>query len=156
MTGAWRVAAGLLAGAVFGLGLSLSGMVDPARVRAFLDVTGDWNASLAFVLAGAVAVSALGQAVARRMRAPLFDARFAWPPTRPVDRRLLAGSAIFGVGWGLSGLCPGPAVASLTLGLAPTAVFTAFMVAGMLLHRLPPLAAGGRPSRRVAGQEPAA
>ena len=87
-------------------------MVDPSRVRAFLDVAGDWNASLAFVLAGAVAVSTLGQAVAHRMRAPLFDTRLAWPRTWPIDRRLVAGSAIFGVGWGLSGLSPGPAIAS--------------------------------------------
>lgn len=138
MTQAWRTAAGLAAGLIFGFGLSLSGMVDPARVRAFLDVTGDWDASLAFVLLGAVAVSALGQALARRLKAPLFDTRFAWPRTRPVDRRLLAGSAIFGVGWGMSGLCPGPAVASLALGLAPTVVFAAAMLAGMLLHRLVP------------------
>ncbi len=140
MTRAWRILAGLLAGLVFGFGLSVSGMVDPSRVRAFLDVTGDWNASLAFVLAGAVAVSALGQAVAQRMRAPLFDTRFAWPRIWPIDRRLVTGSAIFGVGWGLSGLCPGPAIASLALGLLPTAVFTAAMVAGMLLHRLTPAA----------------
>ncbi len=120
VTRAWRILAGLLAGLVFGFGLSVSGMVDPSRVRAFLDVTGDWNASLAFVLAGAVAVSALGQAVAQRMRAPLFDTRFAWPRIWPIDRRLVAGSAIFGVGWGLSGLCPGPAIASLALGLLPS------------------------------------
>lgn len=138
MTRAWRIGTGLLAGLVFGFGLSLSGMVDPSRVRAFLDVTGEWNAGLAFVLAGAVAVSALGQAVAHRMKAPLFDTRFAWPTTWPIDRRLVAGSAIFGVGWGLSGLCPGPAVASLSLGILPTAVFTAAMLAGMLLHRLTP------------------
>ncbi len=137
----WRVAAGLLAGLIFGFGLSLSGMVDPARVRAFLDVTREWNASLAFVLVGAVAVSALGQALARRLKTPLFDARFAWPRTWPIDRRLIAGSAIFGIGWGMAGLCPGPAVASLTLRLPPTAVFVAAMLAGMLLHRLiPPLA----------------
>ncbi len=136
MTQAWRVAAGLLAGLIFGFGLSLSGMVDPARVRGFLDVTGEWNASLAFVLAGAVAVSALGQALARRLGTPLLDARFAWPRTWPIDRRLIAGSAMFGIGWGMSGLCPGPAVASLTLGLLPTAVFVAAMLAGMLLHKL--------------------
>lgn len=138
MTRAWRIGTGLLAGLVFGFGLSLSGMVDPSRVRAFLDVTGKWNAGLAFVLVGAVAVSALGQAVAHRMKAPLFDTRFAWPTTWPIDQRLVAGSAIFGVGWGLSGLCPGPAVASLSLGILPTAVFTASMLAGMLLHRLTP------------------
>lgn len=147
-----RVIAGLAAGAIFGFGLSLSGMLDPARVRGFLDVAGDWNPSLAFVLGGAVAASAVGQALARRMRAPLFDSRFELPKTRPIDARLIGGSAIFGIGWGMAGLCPGPAVATLTLGLLPTAVFVIAMVAGMLLFRSLPAPALSAP--RIAIQEP--
>lgn len=136
-----RVIAGLVAGCIFGFGLSLSGMLDPARVRGFLDVAGDWNPSLAFVLGGAVAASAVGQAIARRLRAPLFDSRFAWPKTHPIDAPLIVGSAIFGIGWGMAGLCPGPAVATLALGLLPTAVFVTAMVAGMLLFRWLPMPA---------------
>ena len=85
-----------------------------------------------------MAVSAVGQAIARRLRAPLFDNRFAWPKTHPIDARLIGGSVIFGIGWGVAGLCPGPAVATLTLGLLPTAIFVLAMVAGMLLFRLLP------------------
>ena len=133
-----RVIAGLAAGCIFGFGLSLSGMLDPARVRGFLDVAGDWNPSLAFVLGGAVAASAMGQAIARRLKTPLFDRSFAWPRKHPVDARLIIGSTLFGIGWGMAGLCPGPAVATLTLGLLPTAVFVLAMVVGMLLFRLLP------------------
>ena len=130
-----RVIASLAAGCIFGFGLSLSGMLDPARVRGFLDVAGHWNPSLAFVLGGAVAVSAVGQVMARRLRAPLFHDRFEWPKTYPIDARLIVGSAIFGIGWGMAGLCPAPAVATLTLGLRPTAIFVSAMVVGMLLFR---------------------
>ena len=133
-----RMVAALIAGTIFGFGLSLSGMLDPARVRGFLDLAGDWNPSLAFVLGGAVAASAAGQAVARRLGKPLFEHGFAWPRTRPIDARLIVGSAVFGIGWGMAGLCPGPAVATLALGLLPTAVFVTAMVAGMLLFRLLP------------------
>lgn len=135
-----RIAAALVAGTIFGFGLSLSGMLDPARVRGFLDVTGDWNPSLAFVLGGAVAASAAGQAMARRLGKPVFEQGFAWPRTHPVDARLIIGSALFGIGWGMAGLCPGPAVATLGLGLLPTAVFVTAMVIGMLLFRLLPQA----------------
>ncbi|HEV7304887.1 YeeE/YedE family protein [Ensifer sp.] len=129
-----RLAVTLLSGVVFGFGLALSGMLDPARVRAFLDITGNWNPSLAFVLGGAVAVSALGVFVTRRFERPLFDTRFHLPENRAMDRRLVAGSAIFGVGWGLVGLCPGPALASLSLGLPATILFVAAMLGGMLVH----------------------
>ncbi|MGF6175540.1 DUF6691 family protein [Ensifer sp. 4252] len=133
-----RPLATLASGIIFGVGLSLSGMLDPARVRAFLDVTRDWNPSLAFVLGGAVAVSALGVLMTRRMRRPLLDDAFHLPGNRVIDRRLIIGSAIFGVGWGLVGLCPGPAVTSLSLGWPATALFVVAMLAGMVLHdRLP-------------------
>lgn len=130
-----RIVAALVSGLIFGFGLSLSGMLDPARVRGFLDVTGPWNPSLAFVLGGAVAIAAFGQLVARRLGEPLLGDHFAWPKTNPIDARLVAGSAIFGIGWGLSGLCPGPAIASLTLRLLPIAVFVAAMIGGILLFR---------------------
>ncbi|HEV7319101.1 MAG TPA: YeeE/YedE family protein [Ensifer sp.] len=129
-----RLAATLVSGVVFGFGLSLSGMLDPARVRAFLDITGNWNPSLAFVLGGAVLVSALGVLVTRRLKHPLFDTIFHLPAHRTIDGRLIAGSAIFGIGWGLVGLCPGPALASLSLGLPATILFVAAMVIGMLIH----------------------
>lgn len=130
----FRAAAALVSGAIFGLGLALSGMVNPARVRGFLDIGGDWDPTLAFVLAGAVAVSAAGMILVHRMHKPLLDSRFHLPETQVIDRRLIVGSAIFGVGWGMVGLCPGPALASLSLGLPATVLFVAAMFAGMAAH----------------------
>ncbi|ASY63278.1 GENE II AND X proteinS [Sinorhizobium sojae CCBAU 05684] len=142
----YRVAAALASGVIFGLGLSISGMLNPARVRGFLDITRDWDPTLAFVLGGAVIVSAAGLALVRRMPRPLLDDRFYLPETRVIDRRLIVGSAIFGVGWGMVGLCPGPALASLSLGLPATVLFVAAMFAGMAAHdRLQ----GARPWQRV-------
>ena len=111
-------------------------MRDPERVRGFLDVAGAWDPSLAFVLAGAVGVSALGYAIKARMAQPALAPRFEVQTNRSVDARLLAGAALFGVGWGLAGFCPGPALAGLTLGLPEVALFVAAMLAGMLLHRV--------------------
>ncbi len=130
-----KLAASLLAGWLFGLGLAISGMLDPARVLGFLDVAGHWDPSLAFVLGGAVCVSAIGYAASRRMAAPAFAARFDIPTGRTLDAPLLAGSALFGVGWGLGGFCPGPAIASLALGAPRSLLFVASMLAGMMLHR---------------------
>ncbi|MEG6508239.1 YeeE/YedE family protein [Methyloligella sp. 2.7D] len=129
-----RIAAALLCGTMFGFGLSLSGMVDPSRVRGFLDIAGDWNPSLAFVLFGAVAVAMLGVVIRRAMGHPLFDQGFQLPSTTPIDKRLIGGSAIFGIGWGMAGLCPGPAIADLALGVTPIVVFVTAMVIGMLIH----------------------
>lgn len=131
---AWRIFAALVSGLVFGLGLSLSGMLDPARVRGFLDIAGAWDPSLAFVLGGAVAVAALGNLLVGRMAVPLLDDQFHLPPHHPIDGRLLAGSAIFGIGWGIGGLCPGPALASLSLGLPATVWFVVAMATGMIVH----------------------
>lgn len=128
--------AGLLAGLVFGLGLAVSGMMNPARVLGFLDIAGAWDPSLAFVLAGAVAVSALGVVLARRRPAPVCAQRFAWPAATRIDAKLLMGAAIFGIGWGLAGFCPGPAIASLTLGLGKGVLFVVAMLAGMALYRI--------------------
>ncbi|WP_019905832.1 DUF6691 family protein [Methylobacterium sp. 77] len=130
-----RSAVGLLAGLLFGFGLALSGMMDPARVLGFLDVAGAWDPRLAFVLAGAVAVSALGYALVKLMRKPVLAQRFEIPHNRPITASLIGGAALFGIGWGLVGLCPGPALAGLVLGLPQVIGFVAAMLAGMLLHR---------------------
>ncbi|QND64604.1 YeeE/YedE family protein [Mesorhizobium loti] len=129
-----QVLAALVVGTIFGLGLALSGMLDPVRVQGFLDVFGTWDPSLAFVLGGAVAVAMGGMAWIRRMSRPLLADRFHLPMNSRIDAPLVIGSAIFGLGWGLGGFCPGPAMASLSLGLTPTLVFVAFMLAGMVAH----------------------
>lgn len=129
-----QILTALVCGAIFGLGLSLSGMLDPTRVRGFLDVGGAWDPSLAFVLGGAVMVAFAGMAVRRRLRQPAFDDSFHLPATTPIDTRLILGSAIFGIGWGMAGLCPGPALASISLGLAPVVLFVGTMLAGMIVH----------------------
>lgn len=124
----------LLAGLLFGIGLAMSGMLDPVRVLGFLDVAGAWDPTLAFVLGGAVAVSAAGYQLARRRQRPAFAERFDIPAGRQIDAPLLAGAATFGVGWGLAGFCPGPALASLSLGLPKSIGFVAAMLLGMALH----------------------
>lgn len=130
-----RIAAALIAGIIFGFGLSLSGMLDPARVIGFLDIgSGHWDPSLAFVLAGAVTIAVVGVLVMRGMRRPVFDTTFQVPPKGRIDARLILGSAIFGAGWGIAGFCPGPAVAALSLGLPPAILFVAAMLAGMVFH----------------------
>ena len=128
--------ASLGAGALFGAGLALSGMVDPARVLGFLDIAGSWDPTLAIVMAGAVLASAIGYAVSRRLRAPLFGAAFFIPENRRLDSQLIGGAALFGAGWGLVGFCPGPAVAGLAFGMWQPWLFVAAMLAGMALHRL--------------------
>ena len=128
--------AALLAGLLFGAGLTLSDMVDPARVLGFLDVAGHWDATLAFVMAGAVIASAIGYMLARRLPSPLFGTAFFIPENRRLDSQLIGGAALFGIGWGMVGFCPGPAIAGLVFGLWQPWLFVAAMVAGMALHRL--------------------
>ena len=118
-------------GLVFGLGLLISGMTEPEKVLGFLDFFGAWDATLAFVMAGAVTVAAAGFAFARRQTAPLFAAKFSWPTRSDIDAPLVIGSALFGIGWGLSGICPGPALVNLEGLTAPIVVFVAAMVLGM-------------------------
>lgn len=126
----------LLAGMLFGAGLALSDMVNPARVLGFLDVAGAWDPTLVFVMGGAVLASAIGFAASRRLQSPLFGASFFIPENRRLDRQLIGGAALFGIGWGLVGFCPGPAVAGLIYGLWQSWLFVVAMLAGMALHRL--------------------
>jgi uncharacterized membrane protein YedE/YeeE len=125
--------AALLAGVLFGIGLSVAGMVDPHKVLGFLDVRGDWDPSLLLVMAGAIAVYAPGWRWITRRPRPWLDARLHKPDARAIDARLLGGAALFGIGWGIAGYCPGPALASLS-GAAPSLlVLVATMLAGWWL-----------------------
>lgn len=126
--------AALGCGTIFGFGLSLSGMLDPARVQGFLDVFGAWDPSLMFVLGGAVLVAMAGMMLVRKMAKPVLAETFDLPTKTRIDTPLVLGSAIFGIGWGLGGFCPGPAIASLPMGYGTVAIFIVAMVVGMLLH----------------------
>jgi uncharacterized membrane protein YedE/YeeE len=129
----------LVIGIVFGSGLAISDMINPARVLAFLDVAGAWDPALAFVMAGALVPTAIGFALRPHLARPLLGGRFFIPENRSTDGRLLFGSAMFGAGWGLAGFCPGPAIAGLSLGLWQPWLFVAAMLSGMLLERVLPL-----------------
>lgn len=129
-----RLTVALIAGLIFGFGLALSGMLDPARVRGFLDITGDFDPSLIFVLGGAVLVASIGTLLQRRMARPVLDDRFHMPARTRIDRPLVIGSAIFGIGWGIAGFCPGPALASLTTGLPAAGLFVVSMAVGFFIH----------------------
>lgn len=128
--------AAFASGALFGLGLAISGMTDRFVVLGFLDLFGDFNPQLAFVLAGAVAVTAIAFRYVLRLPRPVFSAGFQLPAATAVDRRLLLGAAIFGIGWGLVGFCPGPALVGLAGGLRDALIFVPAMLAGSFSHRL--------------------
>ncbi|MBN8747795.1 Sulphur transport [Xylophilus ampelinus] len=121
----------LLAGLVFGAGLLLSGMADPGKVLGFLDLAGTWDPSLAFVMAGAIAVAAPAFAWVRMRNSAWRGMALQLPTSRAIDRRLMAGSVVFGIGWGLSGFCPGPAVVAVGMGIGPAVVFAVAMLVGM-------------------------
>jgi uncharacterized membrane protein YedE/YeeE len=125
----------LLVGLIFGSGLIVSGMIDPSKVLNFLDISGRWDPSLAFVMAGAVTVTAIGYRVIFARKRPVFCPEFHLPAASRIDGRLLSGAAIFGIGWGLSGLCPGPAIAGLGLGAAGVLAFVPSMLVGMAAAR---------------------
>ena len=129
-----QLAAGA-AGLVFGIGLWVSGMADPRKVIGFLDVTGAWDASLAFVMGGAVVATLAGFRIVKQRAKPLFDERFHLPTRKDIDLPLVAGAALFGMGWGIAGYCPGPALTALATLSAEALVFVASMVAGGLLQR---------------------
>ena len=126
----------LLAGLVFGIGLILSGMANPAKVLGFLDLAGRWDPSLAFVMAGAIGVGLAAFAVARRRATSLLGEPMRLPTSRHIDVRLVAGSTLFGIGWGIAGFCPGPALTALGMGQVKAAVFVAAMLAGMGVFEL--------------------
>ena len=130
-----RLLVALFSGVLFGLGLVVSGMVNPVKVLGFLDVAGDWDPTLAFFMGGALLVAVPAFRVILKRPRPVLAEEFDLPAKKDLDARLLAGSALFGVGWGLAGFCPGPAVTALASGLAPAFVFVAAMVAGMALYK---------------------
>lgn len=142
-----QLLASFACGLIFGAGLLLSGMTQPSKVLGFLDVLGRWDPTLAFVMAGALAVAAVGFALLRRLKRPALAKQHLWPVRRPIDRPLLLGAALFGIGWGLIGLCPGPALENLA-GLSPRVlVFVlAMILASIAFDRLQPRAT---PSERT-------
>jgi uncharacterized membrane protein YedE/YeeE len=125
------VVASFLAGLVFGVGLILSGMANPAKVLGFLDLAGAWDPSLAIVMAGAIAVGVITFTLARGRTASLLGAPMNLPSAREIDRRLVVGSVVFGIGWGIAGFCPGPALVALGMGVGKAVVFVAAMLVGM-------------------------
>lgn len=130
------LAVAALTGILFGVGLLVSGMTQPARVIGFLDVTGAWDPSLAFVMAGAVVVYAIGyRLIPRGRRDPWFGDRFHLPTARDLDRPLLIGAALFGIGWGLGGFCPGPGIVAAGSGSGPGLAFLTAMVGGMFYYQ---------------------
>ena len=130
------IVAALICGLIFGVGLLISGMVQPAKVLDFLDVFGAWDPSLLVVMIAALVVSTLGFMLARRRGWPILAGQFAWPTETGVDRPLALGSALFGIGWGLVGLCPGPALENLATLSPRVIVFVVAMAAGVVLHDL--------------------
>jgi uncharacterized membrane protein YedE/YeeE len=143
-----HVLVAFLVGLLFGAGLVVSGMTDPFKVIGFLDVTGLWDPSLAFVMAGAVLVGAVAYRLAGKRDAAILGGPMRLPARAAVDRRLLAGSLVFGIGWGLAGFCPGPALAALGAGYGKAAAFVAAMLAGMAVYEL-----AERRRRATAGNE---
>lgn len=125
----------LIVGLVFGIGLALSGMMNPAKVLNFFDVAGTWDPSLAFVMGGAVIVTFIGYRMVSRRDAPLFGGHFQFPDSTAIDGRLIGGSALFGVGWGIAGFCPGPAITALGTGRWEVALFVVSVVAGLGIRR---------------------
>ena len=128
-----HVVTSLLAGLVFGLGLIVSGMANPAKVLGFLDLAGRWDPSLAFVMAGAIAVGLIAFAVARRRTVSFLGVEMRLPKTNKIDRRLIGGGLLFGIGWGIAGFCPGPALVALGMGETKAVVFVLAMLSGMIV-----------------------
>jgi uncharacterized membrane protein YedE/YeeE len=131
-----RALAAFVAGLVFGLGLIVSGMADPSKVLGFLDIAGKWDPSLAFVMVGAIGVSLVAFRVAGKRAGPLLGGAFHLPTAKQIDRRLVVGSLVFGVGWGLAGFCPAPAVVAYGAGYFKAVVFVLAMLAGMAIYEL--------------------
>ena len=143
---AGKVLAGFGSGIIFALGLGLADMTRPAKIQNFLDVAGNWDLSLLFVMAGAIGVSLIAFRLTRRAAKPVFGANYLEPSRHSIDRRLIAGAALFGAGWGLSGFCPGPAITALATGLPQVGVFVLAMGAGMIGYRWVTQAAAAAPT----------
>lgn len=133
-----RVLVALGCGMLFGAGLVVSDMINPARVLAFLDVAGAWDPALAFVMGGALIPSAAAYVYRQKLDKPLLESRFHVPTNRAIDTKLIGGAVVFGLGWGLVGLCPGPAIAALVSGKWQAVVFMIAMIAGMAAYRFLP------------------
>lgn len=131
-----RLAVNFVFGLTFGLGLIVAGMADPAKVLNFLDLAGTWDPSLAFVMAGAIAVTSVGYWLVRKRGAPVLEPQFQFPTRRDIDPPLVAGAVMFGIGWGLGGLCPGPALVSLPLATPGILAFVPAMLAGVVVGTL--------------------
>ena len=125
-----------LTGIIFGIGISVSGMIDPAKVLNFFDLAGTWDPSLAFVMAGAIAVTLPGYRIIWKRKTPLFGNRFQVPSSSVVDKQLIGGSALFGIGWGIAGFCPGAAIPALGTGRWEVALFLVAVAAGFGIRRL--------------------
>ncbi len=129
-----RLLFGFLSGLIFGLGLILAGMTEPLKVKGFLDIAGAWDPSLGLVMGGAIAVGALAFALARRRKKSWSGAPMEIPTDQTIDKRLVIGGTLFGIGWGIAGFCPGPALVALGSGSASAAVFVVAMLVGMVVH----------------------
>ena len=124
-----------ISGLIFGFGLALAGMLNPSKVQGFLNIFGVWDPSLAFVMGGGVIVNAIGYYFVLKRDKPLFAEKFAIPTTKNIDKNLLIGSAIFGIGWGLAGLCPGPVISNVLLQPEDALIFLIIMIFGLFLGR---------------------
>jgi hypothetical protein len=130
-----QVLASMAAGLLFGIGLALSQMIDPDKVLNFLDITGNWDPSLAFVIAGALSVTLITFRIIPQRTSPLFDDKFRLPTRTDIDKPLVIGASLFGIGWGMAGYCPGPAVATLGLNGVDIIIFVFSMIVGFVTHR---------------------
>ncbi|MGI3211253.1 DUF6691 family protein [Roseovarius tibetensis] len=130
-----RLLSAFLVGLIFGTGIAVSGMINPAKVLNFFDIAGTWDPSLAFVMGGALVTTFIGYRLVLRRDAPLIESRFQLPTARSIDTRLIGGSAVFGIGWGIAGFCPGAAVPALGTGRWEVAVFVAALLAGLWTAR---------------------
>ena len=123
----------LIVGLLFGFGLALAGMLNPLKVQGFLDITRVWDPSLAFVMVGGIGVAAIGFPLVARKSTPILGEKFYLPESLKLDRPLFVGAGLFGIGWGIGGLCPGPAVAVLSLAFWPVIIFVGFMALGLVI-----------------------
>lgn len=140
----WQVVSSFFVGLIFALGLALSGMTQPQKVIGFLDILGGWDPSLAFVMLGAIPVHYISHFLLKGRKSPLFDIQFHLPTRKDINPSLIIGSALFGIGWGIGGFCPGPGLTALGSGTKEALIFVASMTVGMLLYRVYQRLFGGK------------